>query len=193
MDEERCFIQVTNLTSSFVSENKRANEVFKMTLDTESLYRILYKHMGPQGWWPADSKIEIILGAILVQNTNWRNAAYAIDSLKQATLLDPHHILNLELEDLQTLIKSSGFYKNKAKTILALLSWLHQYDFDYKAIAHKYHTNLRDQLLHIKGVEVKQPMYSSFMYLKVSNTYLTVTQEEFIVYSDMNIQNNMTN
>ena len=46
-----------------------------MTLDTESLYRILYKHMGPQGWWPADSKIEIILGAILVQNTNWRNAA----------------------------------------------------------------------------------------------------------------------
>lgn len=62
--------------------------MFKMTLDTESLYRILYKHMGPQGWWPADSKIEIILGAILVQNTNWRNAAYAIDSLKQATLLD---------------------------------------------------------------------------------------------------------
>lgn len=126
--------------------------MFKMTLDTESLYRILYKHMGPQGWWPADSKIEIILGAILVQNTNWRNAAYAIDSLKQATLLDPHHILNLELEDLQTLIKSSGFYKNKSKTILALLSWLHQYDFDYKAIADKYHTNLRDQLLHIKGV-----------------------------------------
>ncbi|NWK84829.1 endonuclease III domain-containing protein [Staphylococcus sp. GSSP0090] len=123
-----------------------------MTLDTESLYRILYKHMGPQGWWPADSKIEIILGAILVQNTNWRNAAYAIESLKQATQLDPHHILNLGLEDLQTLIKSSGFYKNKAKTILALLCWLQQYDFDYKAIADKYHSNLREQLLHIKGV-----------------------------------------
>ncbi|PHK50483.1 endonuclease III domain-containing protein [Staphylococcus edaphicus] len=123
-----------------------------MRLDSETLYHILYKHMGPQGWWPAESKIEIILGAILVQNTNWRNAAYAIDSLKQTTQLDPQHILNLKLEDLQVLIKSSGFYKNKAQTILALLSWLQQGDFDYKKIANAFHSNLRNKLLSIKGI-----------------------------------------
>lgn len=64
-------------------------------LDTKTLYQLLYDHMGPQGWWPAESKIEVMLGAILVQNTNWRNAAYAIESLKQATHLEPHHTSNI--------------------------------------------------------------------------------------------------
>ncbi|MEJ7503825.1 endonuclease III domain-containing protein, partial [Staphylococcus pasteuri] len=51
-------------------------------LQTEELYNILYQNMGPQHWWPADSNIEMMLGAILVQNTNWRNADLALQSLK---------------------------------------------------------------------------------------------------------------
>ena len=121
-------------------------------LDTKTLYQLLYDHMGPQGWWPAESKIEVMLGAILVQNTNWRNAAYAIESLKQATHLEPHHILNLKIEELQILIKSSGFYKNKAQTILSLLTWLEHYDFDYQEINDHYKQDLRKALIAIKGI-----------------------------------------
>jgi len=121
-------------------------------LDTKMLYQVLYKHMGPQGWWPADTKIEIMLGAILVQNTNWRNAAYAIESLKLNTSLEPQKILNLEIEVLQKIIRSSGFYKSKAQTIHALLSWLEQFDFDYEAINEHFQENLRKSLLSIKGI-----------------------------------------
>ncbi|WP_210136648.1 endonuclease III domain-containing protein [Staphylococcus sp. GDH8C109P] len=121
-------------------------------LDTQSLYKILFSHMGSQHWWPAESKIEVILGAILVQNTNWVNAAYALEQLKMKTEFDPEHILNLKLESLQTIIKSSGFYKNKARTILNILAWLECFDFDYQAIKSYYQHQLRNALLEVKGI-----------------------------------------
>ncbi|KKI64307.1 endonuclease III domain-containing protein [Staphylococcus cohnii] len=121
-------------------------------LDTQSLYKILFSHMGSQHWWPAESKIEVILGAILVQNTNWRNAAYALEQLKVKTEFDPEQILNLDWESLQTIIKSSGFYKNKARTILNLLAWLECFDFDYHAVKLYYQHQLRNALLEVKGI-----------------------------------------
>ncbi|MFL0468558.1 endonuclease III related protein [Staphylococcus cohnii] len=121
-------------------------------LDTQSLYKILFSHMGSQHWWPAESKIEVILGAILVQNTNWRNAAYALEQLKVKTEFDPEQILNLDWESLQTLIKSSGFYKNKARTILNLLAWLECFDFDYYAVKLYYQHQLRNALLEVNGI-----------------------------------------
>lgn len=121
-------------------------------LDTQSLYRTLYSNMGAQNWWPAESKMEVILGAILVQNTNWRNAAYALQNLKKETAFDPECILTLELEQLQTIIKSSGFYKNKAMTILTVLNWLKRFEFDFQAIQLYYKSQLRNALLKIKGI-----------------------------------------
>ena len=58
-------------------------------MTTEQLYKALLKHMGPQEWWPADTREEIILGAILVQNTNWNNAALSLRRLKEATNFEP--------------------------------------------------------------------------------------------------------
>ena len=121
-------------------------------LQTEELYNILYQNMGPQHWWPADSNIEMMLGAILVQNTNWRNADLALQSLKEATDFNPKYILNMPLENLQMVIKSSGFYKNKAKAIHALFSWLDQHHFDYSSIAKLYGDSLRKELLTIRGI-----------------------------------------
>lgn len=121
-------------------------------LDTQSLYKILFSHMGSQHWWPAESKIEVILGAILVQNTNWRNAAYALEQLKVKTEFDPEQILNLDWESLQTIIKSSGFYKNKARTILNLLAWLECFNFDYHAVKLYYQHQLRNALLEVNGI-----------------------------------------
>lgn len=94
----------------------------------------------------------MMLGAILVQNTNWRNADLALQSLKEATDFNPKYILNMPLENLQMVIKSSGFYKNKAKAILALFSWLDQHHFDYDRIVTQYRDDLRKELLSIRGI-----------------------------------------
>ena len=56
-------------------------------LSIEKLYQILYQNMGPQYWWPAETPIEMMLGAILVQNTNWNNADIALSRLKEETSL----------------------------------------------------------------------------------------------------------
>ena len=71
--------------------------------------------MGAQHWWPAQSPIEMMLGAILVQNTNWKNADMALTRLKEETQFNGKKILNMSLEDLQQTIRSSGFYKIKVK------------------------------------------------------------------------------
>ncbi|MGX0036442.1 endonuclease III related protein [Staphylococcus auricularis] len=121
-------------------------------LSTEALYQTLKQHMGPQGWWPASTKIEVILGAILVQNTNWRNAELALNALKDETDLDPDAICKLDEAQLQQLVRSSGFYKNKAKSIHTVLTWLQSYRYDYKAISEAYGESLRNALLQLRGV-----------------------------------------
>jgi endonuclease-3 related protein len=121
-------------------------------LNVTELYHILFKHMGPQQWWPARTKIEIVLGAILVQNTNWRNAALAIENLEQHTQLVPDNILQLSDEALQEIIKSSGFYRAKAQTIKSVLTWMVRFDFEYEEIKAYYQDELRANLLSIKGV-----------------------------------------
>ena len=62
------------------------------TLTTEELYETLLEHMGPQHWWPAESSEEMMLGAILVQNTNWKNADMALLRLKEKTNFDPQTV-----------------------------------------------------------------------------------------------------
>lgn len=121
-------------------------------LSTDELYRILYEHLGDQGWWPAQSNIEMMLGAILVQNTRWRNASLALEQLKEKTQFDTQQLLALSKEDLEQLIRSSGFYRSKTKTIIALLTWLDKHSFDYHQIKQHYGENLRTELLKIRGI-----------------------------------------
>nr|WP_243717959.1 deoxyribonuclease I [Macrococcus canis] len=123
-----------------------------MKLTIQKLYDELYDNLGPQGWWPADDKIEIIIGAILVQNTNWRNVELSLAQLREATQFDPEQILNLSEEALQTLIRPSGFYKNKGRAITSVLNWLQQHEYDFKAIDKLYTTELCNELLKLRGI-----------------------------------------
>ncbi len=86
-----------------------------MQLTLIQLYEKIRASMGPSGWWPADSKEEIIIGAILIQNTNWQNADRALERLRQATALQPDRILALPTAQLHKLVRPAGFYRNKSR------------------------------------------------------------------------------
>lgn len=116
------------------------------------LYTKMLQKMGPQGWWPADSKFEIILGAILVQNTNWNNVEKSLANIKAETAFMPKKIHQLEREHLMELIRPSGFYKNKSRAILEIFQWLNEYNFDLERIKTAYEQKLRAQLLSLRGI-----------------------------------------
>ena len=102
-----------------------------MELTLLSLYQKMHRKMGPSGWWPADSKEEIIIGALMIQKTNWQNADKAVANFQQKTGFDPEKITNLPMTEIQRLVRPAGFYKNKSKAVAAVFSWLAQFNFDY--------------------------------------------------------------
>lgn len=123
-----------------------------LQLTIKQLFDKMLVEMGPQGWWPADSKWEIILGAILVQNTNWNNVVRSLHNLKELTQFVPQNIATLSLPTLQDAITTSGFYKNKSRAIAEMYAWLKQYNFDLNKINYSYKDQLREQLLSLFGI-----------------------------------------
>lgn len=123
-----------------------------MELTLTTLYQKMRRQMGPSGWWPADSKEEIIIGAILIQNTNWRNADQALALLREETNLNPNKLLALTSDELHDLVRPAGFYRNKSRALVSVFSWLRQFDYDYPAIRQKYGERLRTQLLRLRGI-----------------------------------------
>jgi endonuclease-3 related protein len=88
------------------------------------MYQILHTRFGPQGWWPADDgklrEWEVCVGAILTQNTNWKNVEKAIASLKEERALHPKKLSSLPITKIERLVKSSGFYRQKAQRLKKL-------------------------------------------------------------------------
>lgn len=86
----------------------------KLLLD---MYEHLFSKFGPRRWWPADSPFEVCVGAILTQNTAWKNVVKAIDRLKGASALEPLAIHALPHDELADLIRPAGYYNVKAKRL----------------------------------------------------------------------------
>jgi len=117
------------------------------------LYEILRDEFGPQGWWPAETPFEVMVGAVLVQNTNWKNTEKAIQNLKDEALLDPHTLYQISDAELAELIRPVGYYRLKAKRLKNLLALLvEQYDGDLDAMFSVSLGQLRDELLAVNGV-----------------------------------------
>ena len=116
-----------------------------------ALYERLLDAYGPQRWWPAESAFEVIVGAVLTQNTNWKNVEKALTSLKQAGRLELERIAALPQEELADLIKSSGFFNVKAKRLKNLCAWL-QSQGGMAAVATWDTGSLRQALLAINGI-----------------------------------------
>lgn len=123
-----------------------------MLLTPYQLYNKMLKNMGPTNWWPADSKIEIICGAILIQNTAAPNAEQAVENLRKATNFNPDRILRLGNNDLQELIRVAGFYKNKSRAIQEILKWYKKFEYQYATVVNHFGTNLRKELLSQRGI-----------------------------------------
>lgn len=123
-----------------------------MVTNIEELYEAFSQVMEHRRWWDTDNKWEILLGAVLVQNTNWRNVDYALTNLEMSTQFSPEKIVALEKAELQDLIRPSGFYKGKSETIQRLFAWLAEAHFDLEAIAQQDFFKLRKELLAIKGI-----------------------------------------
>lgn len=115
------------------------------------LYKQLHSAYGPQSWWPAESAFEVMVGAILTQNTAWTNVEKAITELKRQNALDPEIIRTLEPAKLAGWIRSSGYYNIKAARLQNLCNWL-QARGGLDSLQEIPAAVLRGSLLDVKGV-----------------------------------------
>ena len=88
------------------------------------LYHRLFDAYGPQHWWPAESSFEVVVGAVLTQNTAWPNVERAITNLKEAGLMDLSVMHDRKQEDIGDRIRPSGYYNVKARRLKNVCAWL---------------------------------------------------------------------
>ncbi|MBC8019544.1 MAG: endonuclease III domain-containing protein [Verrucomicrobia bacterium] len=88
------------------------------------IYRRMSERFGPLSWWPAETPFEVCVGAILTQNTAWTNVEKAIIALKQATIMTPAAMRDVEPEQLAQLIRPAGYFNVKSTRLKAFVSWL---------------------------------------------------------------------
>jgi endonuclease-3 related protein len=116
------------------------------------LYRVLLAAFGPQHWWPGETPFEVMVGAVLTQNTNWRNVERAIANLKAAKALTPARLTHLSEEELARLLQPSGFFRVKARRLKALMGWLmERAEGDLDRLRRRPLAGLRRELLALPG------------------------------------------
>lgn len=156
-----------------------------MQLSLYQLYQTMLQNMGPTGWWPADSKNEIICEAILIQNTNAENAERAAANLRTATDFNGNQLVALAKEQLEHLIRPAGFYKNKGRSIHDFFSWYQHFGYNPQTVVQTYGQQIRNQLLAQHGIGNEtadvlltyvfdQPTFISDKYARTLFTHLGV-------------------
>jgi endonuclease-3 related protein len=90
----------------------------------DEYYNTLFTHFGPQHWWPGKTPFEIIVGAILTQNTSWANVEKAIANLRSAKMLGPAAIEKASLRKLERLVRPSGYFRQKARKLKEFCAFL---------------------------------------------------------------------
>jgi endonuclease-3 related protein len=116
-----------------------------------SLFERLLEAYGAQGWWPADTAFEVMVGAILTQNTAWSNVERALAGLRGETELTPHGLMRLDEDALAKAIRPSGYFNVKARRLRAFCSELLAAG-GLEALSEQPTGQLRDWLLRINGV-----------------------------------------
>lgn len=119
----------------------------------KKIYDLLYARFGSQDWWPGDTPFEVIVGAVLTQNTNWGNVEKAIANLKKAKALTPEKLHSMKPAELAELIRPAGYYNIKASRLKNLIGWLFiNYAGKLAKLIDIPAVRLRDELLGVSGV-----------------------------------------
>jgi len=116
------------------------------------MFKTLLAAYGPQSWWPAESVEETIIGAILTQNTSWKNVERALEVLRREEMMDVGRLSRIETEQLATFIRSSGYYNQKAKRLQNFCRRLKDEHGNLSQLATLSTQDLRDWLLDIHGI-----------------------------------------
>lgn len=117
------------------------------------VYELLLKQLGPQRWWPGETPFEVMVGAVLVQNTSWKNVERAIDNLRDASMLSPRAIRLSSSAELETLIRPAGYFRIKSKRLRNIVEYIvDRYDGSLDAMAEVDAAQLRTELLSVHGI-----------------------------------------
>jgi endonuclease III related protein len=116
-------------------------------------YDAMFRAHGPQEWWPGRTRFEVIVGAILTQNTSWSNVERAIAELRRGKLLSAEAIERVPLAQLSRLIRSSGYFRQKARKLKAFVQFVRRkYQGSLDKLFRTPTAELREQLLTIHGI-----------------------------------------
>src|SRR5437870_1440662 len=116
-------------------------------------YYTLFQVWGPQHWWPARSRFEVIVGAYLTQNTSWTNVELAMRQLRAAGVLNVGGIRKISRRKLERLIRSSGYFRQKARCLKTFVKFLDRnYGGSLTRMFARPTAELREQLLALNGV-----------------------------------------
>ena len=115
------------------------------------IFHRLNECYGQQHWWPADSPFEVIVGAILTQNTSWNNVEKAIDNLKSANALNVQTMLNIHEKKLAKLIRPSGYFNIKSKRLKNFVIWFDE-EGRFNSLNKLDDNILRERLLDVNGI-----------------------------------------
>ncbi|MFH0844271.1 MAG: endonuclease III domain-containing protein [Pseudomonadota bacterium] len=114
---------------------------------------LLLSHFGPQHWWPGETPLEVMVGAILTQNTNWNNVEKAIQNLKRKGLLSVHGLHSVTVQQLAEEIRPAGYFNIKSKRLKNLIHFLVEcYEGKMALFLEDRTETLRNGLLSVKGI-----------------------------------------
>ena len=117
----------------------------------QQTYDSLYRHYGPQHWWPGETAFEVMVGSVLTQNTAWTNVEKAIANLKRADLMMAEKIVTTKHDKLASLLRPSGYFNIKAKRLRNFCEWYVSHGG--WAILSRWPTiKLRESLLSVNGI-----------------------------------------
>ena len=117
------------------------------------IFDLMYSKCGPRHWWPAETRLEVIVGAILTQFVSWKNVTAAIDNLKNENILSVEGICGADIEKLESLIRCTRFYKQKAKKLKSFCFHLKdKYGGSLDRMFDQDVESLRNELLSLYGI-----------------------------------------
>lgn len=114
------------------------------------VYEKLYAHYGDLNWWPAGNPYEVMVGAVLTQNTAWSNVEKAIANFDNR--LSPEFIETIPVDELCVIIKPAGFFNQKSRYLKALTAWFKKYNYSVEEAKQHELSFLRKELLEVKGI-----------------------------------------